>query len=251
MSEVRSPRFRRFPFVRNGVSDHGRAVTPCIAVHNILPSTFSTASASATLNFSWLNIPLHTIAVYASRPSSPAAPQHSLEGGLLLPYPHRTLTGWKAPASPGALRMFFSVRPIVLSLARATTFSSMTLSSSGRNVHRERTEERNKRSQCGVSHAPKRLVAQELLNDLNRGAVDDGRLLAAMITGICKGSFPGSTANGLAAVRGLKAERMAEGQEAAAKRAEEQRRRRDCELKGERAGALVGRVREEFRDSFL
>jgi hypothetical protein len=100
--EVRSPRFRRLPFMRNGVSDHGRAVTPCIAVHNILPSTLSTASASARLNFSRLNIPLHMIAVYASRPSSPAAPQHLLEGGSLLPYPHRTFTGWKAPASPGA-----------------------------------------------------------------------------------------------------------------------------------------------------
>jgi hypothetical protein len=102
MGEVRSPRFRRLPFMRNGVSDHGRAVTPCVAVHNILPSTFSTASASARLNLSRLNIPLHMIAVYASRPSSPAAPQHSLEGGSLLPYPHRTFTGWKAPASPGA-----------------------------------------------------------------------------------------------------------------------------------------------------
>jgi hypothetical protein len=76
-------------------------------VHNILPSTFSTASASARLNFSRLNIPLHMIAVYASRPSSPAAPQHSLEGGSLLPYPRRTFTGWKAPASPGALSRFF------------------------------------------------------------------------------------------------------------------------------------------------
>ena len=108
--EVRSPRFRHLLFMRNGVSDHGRAVTPCVAVHNILPSTFSTASASARLNFSRLNIPLHMIAVYASRPSSPAAPQHSLEGGSLLPYPHRTFTGWKAPASPGALCRF-SRRP--------------------------------------------------------------------------------------------------------------------------------------------
>ena len=66
MGEVRSPRFRRFPFMRNGVSDHGRAVTPCIAVHNILPSTFSTASASARLNFSRLNIPLHMIAELAA-----------------------------------------------------------------------------------------------------------------------------------------------------------------------------------------
>ena len=105
LGEVRSPRFRHLRFMRNGVSDHGRAVTPCIAVHNVLPSTFSTASASATLNLSRLNIPLHMIAVHASRPSSPAAPQHSLDGGSLLPYPHRTLTGWKAPASPGALRL--------------------------------------------------------------------------------------------------------------------------------------------------
>lgn len=103
LGEMRSPRFRHVPFIRNGVSDHGRAVTPCITVHNILPSTFSTASASARLNFSRLNIPLHMIAVYASRPSSPAAPQHSLEGGSLLPYPHRSFTGWTAPASPGAL----------------------------------------------------------------------------------------------------------------------------------------------------
>ena len=78
-------------------------------VHNILPSTFSTASASATLGFSPLNIPLHMIAVYASRPSSPAAPQHSLEGGTLLPYPRRTFTGWKAPASPGALGIAFGL----------------------------------------------------------------------------------------------------------------------------------------------
>jgi hypothetical protein len=109
MGEVRSPRFRRFPFMRNGVSDRGRAVTPCIAVHNILPSTFSTASASATLGFSRLNIPLHMIAVYASQPPSPATTQHSLEGGSLPPYPRRTFTGWKAPASPGALRIPFIV----------------------------------------------------------------------------------------------------------------------------------------------
>jgi hypothetical protein len=69
-----------------------------------LPSTLSNVSASASLNFSRLNIPLRMIAVYASRPSSPAATQHSLEGGALLPYPRRTFTGWKAPASLGARR---------------------------------------------------------------------------------------------------------------------------------------------------
>jgi hypothetical protein len=43
--------------------------------------------------------------VYASQPSSPATTQHSLKGGSLLPYPRRTFTGWKAPASLGALRL--------------------------------------------------------------------------------------------------------------------------------------------------
>jgi hypothetical protein len=76
-----------------------------MAVHNMLPSTLSNVSASASLNLSRLNIPLRMIAVYASQPSSPAATQHSLEGGALLPYPRRTFTGWKAPASLGALKV--------------------------------------------------------------------------------------------------------------------------------------------------
>jgi hypothetical protein len=103
LGEMRSPRFRHVPFIRNGVSDHGRAVAPRMTVRNMLPSALSTASASAGLSLSRLNIPLHMIAVYASQPSSPATTQHSLEGSSLLPYPHRSFTGWTAPASPGAL----------------------------------------------------------------------------------------------------------------------------------------------------
>jgi hypothetical protein len=103
LGEMRPPRFRRVPFIRNGVSDHGRAVATRISVRNVLPSTLSTASASAKLSLSRLNIPLHMIAVYASRPPSPATTQHSLQGGSLPPYPRRTFTGWNAPASPGAL----------------------------------------------------------------------------------------------------------------------------------------------------
>jgi hypothetical protein len=48
-ASMRSPRFRRVPFVRDGVSDPGRASAPRIAAPHILPSTLSTASASATL----------------------------------------------------------------------------------------------------------------------------------------------------------------------------------------------------------
>jgi hypothetical protein len=115
VGEMRSPRFRRVPFIRNGVSDHGRAVAPRMTVRNVLPSTLSTVSASAELSLSRLNIPLHMIAVYASRPPSPATTQHLLQGGSLLPYPGRTFTGWTAPASPGALITDFienSCRPV-------------------------------------------------------------------------------------------------------------------------------------------
>jgi hypothetical protein len=103
VGEMRSPRFRRVPFTCNGVSDHGRAVAPRMTVRNMLPSTLSTVSASAELSLSRLNIPLHMIAVYASRPPSPATTQHLLQGGSLLPYPGRTFTGWTTPALPGAL----------------------------------------------------------------------------------------------------------------------------------------------------
>ena len=51
----RSPRFRRVPFRRDVVSDPGRATAPRIAAPHILPSTFPTASASATSGISGLN----------------------------------------------------------------------------------------------------------------------------------------------------------------------------------------------------
>ena len=97
----RPPRFRRVPFGRNGVFDHGRAVAPRMTVRNMLPSTFSTVSAPANLYLSRLNNPLHSIAVYASPWSSPSTPQHSLPGGRYsLPGPDlhrldRTSFAWR------------------------------------------------------------------------------------------------------------------------------------------------------------
>jgi hypothetical protein len=46
----------------------------------MLPSTLLTASASAISWISWLNSTPHTIAVYASQPTSPPTTQHSLPG---------------------------------------------------------------------------------------------------------------------------------------------------------------------------
>ncbi len=65
-SDEGSPRFRRVPFVRDGVFDHGRATAPRLTVPHMLPSATLTASASAGLLLSRLNSPPHTIAVYAS-----------------------------------------------------------------------------------------------------------------------------------------------------------------------------------------
>ena len=69
-SDVRSPRFRRDPFERDGVFDLGRAAAPRFTETLMLPSTLATISASA-IGFSWLNSPPLSIAVYASRPPSP------------------------------------------------------------------------------------------------------------------------------------------------------------------------------------
>ena len=89
---MRPPRFRRLPFVRDVFFDHGRASVPRIAGPHMLPSTLLTSSASAILWLSRLNSTPHTIAVYASHPPSPATTQHSLPGaryGLPGPVSHR------------------------------------------------------------------------------------------------------------------------------------------------------------------
>jgi hypothetical protein len=51
----RSPRFRRVPFRRDVVFDPGGATAPRLAAPHMLPSTFPTASASATSGISGLN----------------------------------------------------------------------------------------------------------------------------------------------------------------------------------------------------
>src|SRR3977135_2331348 len=115
---VRPPRFRRLPFVRDVFFDHGRASVPRIAGPHMLPSTLLTGSASAVLWLSRLNSTPHTIAVYASHPPSPATTQHSLPGaryGLPGPVSHRQDNA----SLPGAqaIHTFFAARWIASSLA--------------------------------------------------------------------------------------------------------------------------------------
>jgi hypothetical protein len=101
-ASMRPPRFRRIPFVRDGVLDRGRASTPRITAPHMLPSTGSESLGLCDIKLSWLNSPPRTITVYASSAPSPIRTQHSLPGGPLRPYPCGTCPRWNAPASPGA-----------------------------------------------------------------------------------------------------------------------------------------------------
>jgi hypothetical protein len=109
-SNVRSPRFRHVPFVRDVFFDHGRASVPRIAGPHMLPSTSSNVSASAMFCISRLNSTPHTIAVYASRPPSPATTQHLLPGaryGLPGPVSHRQDHASFAWRTDEAIQAFF------------------------------------------------------------------------------------------------------------------------------------------------
>ena len=90
--QTRSPRFRRDPFVRDRVYDHGRASAPRRSgtAHVAFDVPYR-LGLCIILAFAAQYIP-HTIAVYASRQPSPTATQHSLPGaryGLPGPVFHR------------------------------------------------------------------------------------------------------------------------------------------------------------------
>jgi hypothetical protein len=115
---------------------------------------------------------------------------------------------------------------------------------------RERAEQRNKAS-GRFTKAPKRFVVQELLQDLGSGSADDERLIAAIITALCKGRFPDATPVGLAAVEELKVGQVDERQEAVERREEHERQRRESEKIQERVAAGRAATRAQFRDKFL
>jgi hypothetical protein len=115
---------------------------------------------------------------------------------------------------------------------------------------RDRAEQRSQAT-GRFQKAPKRYVAQELLRDLGDGTSDDDRLTATLITALCKGQFRDATPEGLAAIEGLKAERVEEGREAAERRAEKLREQRAVEQHQERLSAAQRAKREQYRAAFL
>src|SRR5262245_15127812 len=94
-------------------------------------------------NLSWLNPTPHAIAVYASRPLSPVATQHSLPSGrysLLgpdLPRLDRASFAWRThsiTSSARASKVGGTVRPSVLAVLRLITSSNLIGCSIGRSL---------------------------------------------------------------------------------------------------------------------
>jgi hypothetical protein len=101
VGEMRSPRFRRVPFVRDLVSDPGRATGPRLAAPLMLPSTLWTVSAPALKHISWLNTdPTRLLCTLRRGRHLPRRNTRYQAGAT--PYLGRTSTGWTAPALPGA-----------------------------------------------------------------------------------------------------------------------------------------------------
>lgn len=115
---------------------------------------------------------------------------------------------------------------------------------------RQRAEERNKLS-GRFSKAPKRFVAQELLLNLSGGMPADDRLVAALITALCRGSFPAANQAGLAAIQDLRTLQAVERKEAADRRDEQERQRRAAEQRQEKMAAAKAIERQRLRQSFL
>src|SRR5450830_450054 len=95
---VGSPRFRRDPFVRDGVFDLGRASAPRITVPHMLPSATLKASASAILLLSRLNRPPAQLLCTLRHGRHLPRRNTRYQAGAT-PYLGRTFTGWISPAS--------------------------------------------------------------------------------------------------------------------------------------------------------
>lgn len=105
------------------------------------------------------------------------------------------------------------------------------------------------------SKAPKRFVAQELLKDLTGAGAEGDRVLASIITALCKGNYPNASENGKKAIEALIALHLADRQErqeeAEARRQEALQREREEEKLREKAGSEKRAARERLRTDFL
>lgn len=120
---------------------------------------------------------------------------------------------------------------------------------------REQAEARPRSSAFASSAAPKRFVAQEILSILAAQGDDGDRVVAALITALCKGSFPNASPLGLEAISALQNQtKNDQAQKQAAKQEAEDIERtktRAIERKREQQAADRQKQREGLLQRFM
>jgi hypothetical protein len=118
------------------------------------------------------------------------------------------------------------------------------------NAARARAEERAKES-ARFSRAPKRFVVQEILADLGKGGEQKDRLVAGLVTALCKGKFPDATPKAKTAIDDLKNRQVVEREEAEGRRNKQRAEELEEGRQRDKARAEKLAAREQFKDSFL
>jgi hypothetical protein len=117
---------------------------------------------------------------------------------------------------------------------------------------RDRAEARAKASRTrNYNRAPKRFVAQELLKDLQVGGDGEDRLVAGLVTALCKSTFREAGPQAFTAIATLKTLTQAERDEAEARREELRQKEREKEREREREMVKDATAREDFKERFL
>ena len=125
-SDARSPRFRRIPFARDVVCDHGGAAAPRISVPPMLPSSSGTISAPTSSILSRLNThPMQLLCTLRGRRHRRNLAQHSLSGGRY-PLPGQDFhlldsasLAWRTPD----LCSCYARRPLAIGAKRFSRYS--------------------------------------------------------------------------------------------------------------------------------
>ena len=125
------------------------------------------------------------------------------------------------------------------------------ISSDSLKVARDRAEERNRQSVRNFDRAPKRLVVQEILSALGHGTEEEDRLLASLVTAICKTPLPDASDKARAAIESLRSHQISEQQEAKARRDEQRAKEQEQERSLEKARAAKAAARDQFYATFL
>ncbi len=99
--------------------------------------------------------------------------------------------------------------------------------------------------------APKRIVAQEVLEEIRTGQPDDDRLVAQMVDEFCRDTFSVKKPEGLSAIGVLKKERQDDSRAAAEKRANRRREFEQAQRETDKAGAAKAAARDTFKQRLL